>query len=144
MGFERKADELGVIVVFGVPPHGWWGCYDPDKHHITVRKDLGYVQRRSTIWHELGHAHYRHVGSSPGQERQASMWAARHLIGARAFVDVARVTDDLISIAHILNVMPSDVRNFEKSLSLEELFLLRKAIDADITIGEREPPDGEN
>lgn len=138
MGFELMADEMGVKVVFGLPPNGWWGCYDPDRHRITVRQDLGFIQLRSTVWHELGHAHYRHVGVTPRQEAQASAWAARHLVRVRSFIDAARITDDLLSIAHILNVMPSDVRNFEKSLSLDELFLLRKAIDSDTTTEDRE------
>ncbi len=57
------------------------------------------------------------------------MWAARHLIRPAAFVEAARITDDLISIAHRLNVMPDDVRHFEQSLTLEELLILRQQID---------------
>jgi hypothetical protein len=129
MGYELKAEEMGVRIVSGYPPRGWWGSYDPDRHRITIRPDLGYVQHRSTMWHELGHAHYRHIGCTPRQERQARMWAARHLIYPAAFVEAARITDDLISIAHRLNVMPDDVRHFEQSLTLEELLILRQQID---------------
>lgn len=129
MGFELKAEQMGVRIVYAHPPHGWWGCYDPDKHRIIIRPDLGHIQRRSTIWHELGHAHYQHVGCTPRQERQARMWAARHLIKPHAFIDAARITDDLISIAHRLSVMPDDVRHFEQSLTLDELLHFRKEID---------------
>ena len=129
MGYERMAEHLGVTVVSGYPPHGWWGCYDPDRHRITIRPDLGYIQLQSTIWHELGHAYYRHVGCTPRQERQARMWAARHLVRPDAFIDAARITDDLISIAHRLNVMPDDVRHFEQSLTIDELLHFRKEID---------------
>lgn len=129
MGFELKAEEMGVRIVYGYPPHGWWGSYNPDRHRITLRPDLGHIQLRSTAWHELGHAHFRHVGCTPRQERQARMWAARHLIRPRPFVEAARITDDLISIAHRLNVMPDDVRHFEQSLTLEELLHLRKEIN---------------
>ena len=129
MGFELKAEEMGVKIVPGYPPRGWWGSYDPDRHRIMYRPDLGYIQRRSTVWHELGHAYYGHVGCTPRQERQARMWAARHLIRPAAFVESARITDDLVSIAHRLNVMPEDVRHFEQSLTLEELIHLRKQID---------------
>ena len=129
MGYEQMAEELGVTLVSGYPPHGWWGAYDPDRHRIIIRPDLGYIQARSTIWHELGHAHYQHVGCTPRQERQARMWAARHLIRPRAFIEAAQITDDLISIAHRLNVMPDDVRHFEQSLTMDELLYLRKEID---------------
>jgi hypothetical protein len=129
MGHELMAEDMGVRIVSGYPPHGWWGCYDPDRHRIIIRPDLGYIQARSTIWHELGHAHYQHVGCTPRQERQARMWAARHLIKPKAFVEAARITDDLISIAHRLSVMPEDVRHFEQSLTLDELLHLRKEID---------------
>jgi hypothetical protein len=129
MGFERMAEDMGVRVVLGRPPHGWWGCYDPDLHQITLLKGLGHVQLRSTAWHELGHAHYRHVGCTPSQERQASYWAARHLINPRALISAAQISDDIISIAHRLNVMPDDVRHFERSLTVDDLILLRKEID---------------
>lgn len=129
MGYERMAEDLGVTLVSGYPPHGWWGCYDPDRHRIIIRPDLGHIQARSTIWHELGHAYYQHVGCDPKQERQARIWAARRLIRPQAFIDAARITDDLISIAHRLNVMPDDVRHFEQSLTMDELLYLRKEID---------------
>lgn len=129
MGYERMAEDLGVTLVSGYPPYGWWGCYDPDRHRIIVRPDLGYIQARSTVWHELGHAYYQHVGCTPRQERQAKRWAARHLIRPQAFIDAARITDDLISIAHRLNVLPDDVRHFEQSLTEEELLHLRKEIN---------------
>lgn len=129
MGFELMAETMGVRIVSGHPPHGWWGCYDPDRHQVTLRPDLGYVQLRSTAWHELGHAYFQHVGCTPRQENQARFWAARHLINPRDFVEAAKITDDLISIAHRLCVMPDDVRYFEKSLTWDELMLLRKEID---------------
>ncbi|MDJ0319794.1 ImmA/IrrE family metallo-endopeptidase [Pseudarthrobacter sp. PS3-L1] len=129
MGFEKKAEEMGVKILYKAPPHGWWGCWDPDKRHITLHPDLGYIQLRSTAWHELGHAHYEHIGHTPKQELQASVWAARHLIRPHAFVEAARITDDLISIAHRLHVLPEDVRAWEKSLTLEELIHIRKEIN---------------
>ncbi|WP_285240104.1 ImmA/IrrE family metallo-endopeptidase [Pseudarthrobacter sp. MEB009] len=129
MGWELKAEEMGVRVSFAHPPHGWWGCWDPDHRRIRLHPDLGPIQLRSTAWHELGHAHYEHVGRSAKQELQASVWAARHLIRPAAFIDAARITDDLISIAHRLHVMPDDVRAWEKSLTLEELIHIRKEIN---------------
>lgn len=129
MGYERMAEQLSVRIHYRRPPNGWWGCWDPDRRRILIHPDLGYIQRRSTAWHELGHAYYEHVGCSPKQELQARTWAARHLIRTAAFIDAARITDDLISIAHRLHVMPDDVRAWEKSLTLEELIHIRKEIN---------------
>lgn len=65
MGYEEKAEELGVTILDGYPPNGWWACYDPDSHTILRHAELGALQRRSCTWHELGHAHYRHIGCNP-------------------------------------------------------------------------------
>ncbi|WP_168225744.1 hypothetical protein [Pseudarthrobacter sp. NIBRBAC000502771] len=42
---------------------------------------------------------------------------------------MVELTDDLVSIAHRLNVMPDEVRAWEKSLTLEELIHIRKEIN---------------
>lgn len=129
MGFEQKADEMGVRILYKRPPNGWWGAWDPDKRRILLHPELGYIQMRSTAWHELGHAHYEHVGCNPKQELQARQWATRHLIRVEAFIAAAQITDDLLSIAHRLQVMPDDVKAWEKSLILEELIHIRKEIN---------------
>jgi IrrE N-terminal-like domain len=128
MGYEEKAEELGVTIIDGYPPNGWWACYDPDTHTILRHVEMAALQRRSSTWHELGHAYFRHVGCNPRQEAQASMWAARHLISPDAFVGAAQIDDDLVSIAHRLFVLPRDVRNFVKSLTTDEMLMLRKRI----------------
>ncbi|WP_275779632.1 ImmA/IrrE family metallo-endopeptidase [Paenarthrobacter sp. Y-19] len=128
MGYEEKAEELGVAIIDGYPPNGWWACYDPDTHTILRHVNLGALQRHSSTWHELGHAHFRHIGCNPKQEAQASMWASRHLISVDAFVAAAQIDDDLIGIAHRLFVLPRDVKYFVKSLSFEEMLELRKRI----------------
>lgn len=129
MGYEQMAEATGVRIVHKRPPNGGWGCRDPDRRRILLHPDLGHIQRRSTAWRELGHAHYKHVGCNPKQELQARAWAARHLIRTRAFIDAAQITDDLISIAHRLQVMPDDVKAWEKSLTLDELIHMRKEIN---------------
>lgn len=68
MGYERLVEEMGVNLVDGIPPNGWWGCYDPDTHTILRLKTLAPLQKRSSTYHELGHAYFRHVGCNPRQE----------------------------------------------------------------------------
>jgi Zn-dependent peptidase ImmA (M78 family) len=114
MTLERWIDTLGVTVVERPCPQGWWGYYDPDRHEVTLRPSLGAVQRYSTLAHELGHAFYRHVGTTPKQERQASEWAARALIGPAEFESAAQVFDSVAAVANELNVLPRDVRRYAR------------------------------
>jgi Zn-dependent peptidase ImmA (M78 family) len=97
---------LGVSVVESPCPHGWWGFYDPARHMVTLRPHLGPVQRRSTLAHELGHAYYRHWGTTPKQERQASDWAARVLVTPGEFEAATRIFDAVAAVANELNVLP--------------------------------------
>lgn len=129
MGWEQMAEQMGVRVVRAVPPHGWWGCWDPDKRTVTLHPGLAHIQLRSTAWHELGHVHYGHAGRSRKQEHQANVWAARHLIKPARFIHAARITDDLLTIAEHLNVMPDDVKTWQQTLTLEELIHIRKEIN---------------
>lgn len=129
MGYERLADEMGVKVVDGIPPNGWWGCYDPDTHTVVRLKTLAPLQKRSSTYHELGHAFFRHVGCNPRQEAQASMWAARKLITPSAFLAAHQISDDVFTIAFHLEVMPRDVRYYLKSLSSSEVESFRKRIE---------------
>lgn len=54
---------------------------------ITLRRGLGYINRRCTLAHELGHCVLGHDPAATGwikdrQERDADQWAARLLISA--------------------------------------------------------------
>lgn len=114
MRIERWVDILGVTVVERPCPYGWWGFYDPARHEVTLRPGLGAVQRRSTLAHELGHAYYRHWGTMPKQERQASDWAVRVLILPTEFESAIRIFDGVAAVANELNVLPRDVRHYAK------------------------------
>lgn len=128
MDVDMLVGELGVKVVNGRLPEGWWGAYRKADHTITMRPRIGPLQYRSTIMHELGHAWYQHDGSTPRAEREASMWAARRLITARAFIDACRTEDTAHGIAHILGVLPRDVQNYVAQLSVSERMILSKIL----------------
>lgn len=128
MDLERIVGELGVTVRAGRLPEGWWGSYNHITHEITMRPRLGGLQRRSTLAHELGHAYYRHECSTPQTERQASVWAARRLIRASEFIDACRQDDTAHGIAHILGVLPRDVKNYVTTLTPAETLLIRQII----------------
>lgn len=128
MDIDRIVGELGVTVRTGTLPNGWWGAYNQQKHEIILRPRLGALQRRSTLAHELGHAQYMHAGSTPFNERQASIWAARRLIQASAFIDASTISDTAQGIAHILGVLPRDVTNYVSTLTTAETLLIRQII----------------
>lgn len=128
MDIDRIVGELGVTVRTGKLPEGWWGSYNHLKHEIVLRPRLGALQRRSTLAHELGHAFYRHTGSSPSSERQASIWAARRLIRATPFIEACRIADTAQGLAHILGVLPRDVQNYVTSITPAETLLIRQLV----------------
>lgn len=131
MDIERYITETGVHVVVGGLPPGWWGAYDYDTHTIFRRRSLGPTQYRSTMAHELGHAWFQHRGTTPGQEREASMWAARRLIDAEAFIDAVRVCEHRTGIAQILGVMPADVDAYLSCLSEADVEFIRGMVAKD-------------
>ena len=125
---HRIADELGVSIRRGSLPHGWWGAYDHRVHGITVHDAARGIQLRSILAHELGHAYHRHAGSTPRFEREASHWAARHLISMGAFLDCLHWCDRKQGAAHHLGVLPSDVQHYIDSLSPAEVELIRRYV----------------
>jgi len=114
MMLERWIDELGVRVVERPCPQGWWGYYDPESHLIVMRPRLAMVQGKSTLAHELGHAFFKHWGTTPKQERVASEWAAQALISASDFESATRMFDSVAAVANELDVLPRDVRNYAR------------------------------
>lgn len=128
MGTDMLIAELGVSVVEGELPDGWWGAYDPDTHTITLLPKLGYIQWRSTLYHELGHAYYRHEGNHAWQERQARVWAARRLIPVSDFIDANLLHTSVQEVAHYLSVMPDDVETYVSTLSPAETMLIQQLI----------------
>lgn len=86
---ESLSHEMGITVIetskLGSALNA---CFHPASQTIFIKIGLDPVTRRCAIAHELGHAHYGHICSSPGAERQADEWAAQQLLDAN---DVAAV-----------------------------------------------------
>lgn len=79
------------------------------------------AQHRSTLAHELGHAHYEHHGHHPKNESKADKWAARQLLSFDQVLDCARTTLSASQIALNLNVMPWVVEAFVNTLDAEQV-----------------------
>lgn len=130
MHLDLIAADLGVSVREGILPNGWWGAYSHQHHSITLLPGLAPIQYRSTLAHELGHAHYRHRGSTTSTEWQASVWAARQLIDYDRFIEAALGADRVAGVASILEVMPSDVDTYVRALSGRDRRHLHKLLTA--------------
>lgn len=125
---DLLAQQMGVRIRTAVTPHGWWGVYDHPHRLITLRPGMGPIQARCTLMHELGHAHYGHTGVSGKQELLANRWAAYRLVDFEQLLNVAPVEQSTPGIAAALNVLPSVLETYLKTLTLRELSHLRAAV----------------
>lgn len=122
---EAYVRALGVQVRVGWVPDGCWGTYDAELHLVTLKEGLAPLQMICTLMHELGHAAYRHTGTSARQEREANEWAAARLIDKQEFIDAALVEKSAVGIANRVGVLPDVVLHYVNTLSDGE----RDAID---------------
>lgn len=115
----RLAEDMGVRLVRH--DGGDKGYYDDATRTISTRRGLSIAEYRSTLAHELGHAHYRDVRvrdpvRHARQERRADKWAARLLLDE---VDITKAlachsghlaptAHELEITQHILNVYLTD------------------------------------
>jgi hypothetical protein len=123
--FAADIAASGVTVREGTLPDGWWGAYDHRRHEIILLPGLGRVQLRSVLAHELGHAYYRHQGSTPAKEAQAEIWAAQRLITSNSFAEAAKGGNWAGLIASELGVLPSDAVRFLQTLPDDEWLAMR-------------------
>lgn len=105
---QRLAEDMGVRLARH--DGGDKGYYDDATRTISTRRGLSIAQYRSTLAHELGHAHYGDVRvrdpvRHAKQEHRADQWAAALLLDE---VDVATAlachSGHLAPTAHELEV----------------------------------------
>lgn len=128
MDLMGKATELGVKVIVGELPEGWWGSWNHRTRTITLLEGLGAAQKRSVLAHELAHAALHHTCSTPDTERDARELAARWLINPARAAAKMKAVNWLGLIANELGVMPSDVAAYYRSLTDEERLCIRGLI----------------
>lgn len=107
-----KAAEFGVRVHVWDLPRGTRGLYDDHEKRIYLDLRLTAAERRSTLAHELGHAHHGHDCSTPAAERQARTYAAEILIDPAEFARLERVNPDAHWMAEELDVTPQIVIDY--------------------------------
>lgn len=77
--------------------------------------------------HELGHAHYGHVGVTGKQETLANRWAAYRLIDFGDLLTLASVEQSSSGVAASLEVMPDVLETYLQLLTRDQLGALRSA-----------------
>lgn len=112
---HRLAETLGVTLHRHTG--GQKGWYDHQLRIISTRRGMSITQYRSTLAHELGHAHHGDVACRDPVlhvrlERRADLYAARLLITPHEFRDaciwhhdhLGAVADDLEVTHHLASV----------------------------------------
>lgn len=72
------ADHMGIHLAKHAG--GLKGFYIHDLRLISTRRGLTIAEYRSTLAHELAHAHYQDTFSTPKIEARADRWAANYLL----------------------------------------------------------------
>lgn len=105
---EGVAHHMGVDIEYRDQlRRGRWGEYDHRRRTIRLRAGLGPLQWRSTLAHELGHAHHGHWWTSLKHEDQADTYAAWLLISPQAWRSaISAHPDSPQSVAAELGVLP--------------------------------------
>ena len=99
---------------YATPSVGDWGQYDSSAHRITLLPELGEVQHRSVLSHEIGHALYRHDRSTARTEREATHAAHWLTISLCEFLWAVNAFESMQAVAHELGVLPSDVEAYAR------------------------------
>lgn len=121
------AQQMGVRVRTAPTPPGWWGVYDHRRRLITMKPQLAPIQYDCTLFHELGHAHYGHVGVTGKQEMLANRWAAYRLIEFDSLIECAELEQTSAAVAASLGVLPSVLQTYLELLTRDQLNELRQA-----------------
>lgn len=90
------------------------GLTDLIDRHITLRTGMSLAQARSTLAHELGHAHYGHDCTTPMYERQARRYAARLLIDPALYAEKERINSDQHWLADEFTVTHRIIIDYEQ------------------------------
>ncbi|MFJ3957734.1 ImmA/IrrE family metallo-endopeptidase [Arthrobacter sp. NPDC090010] len=119
---------MGVRIRIGDTPGLAWGIWDPDRRLITLRPGMGPLQHEWTAYHELGHAHYEHIGRNPKQELAADRWAIRNMLTVDVVAREAEPGLTVQQLAARLNVLPRALHVFLDDLTAIEREVLRALV----------------
>lgn len=127
--------------MMGVPVHwedhlpiGWMGAYSSIGHSIFLLAGLSKRQERSVLAHELGHAHYRHDGSTRGNEWHADKWAAQQVIKLEDYAEASRGEPSLDQLARRLGVTSHLTSVYIKTIRAPDMFLTVQPVKLELRV----------
>jgi Zn-dependent peptidase ImmA (M78 family) len=100
--FEH-ADALGLTITYGRLRSGN-GLWIPDYRTIILQPRMRFIQERSVLAHEIGHADLGHRDGRPKHETLADRYAAEHLIDLARYRELVRWTPDVARLSLELGV----------------------------------------
>jgi antirestriction protein ArdC len=92
-----------------------------------MKPQLAPIQYDCTLFHELGHAHYGHVGVTGKQELLANRWAAYRMVSFESLIECAELEQTSANVAASLGVLPSVLQTYLGTLTRAQLGELRQA-----------------
>ncbi|WP_144795740.1 ImmA/IrrE family metallo-endopeptidase [Microbacterium paludicola] len=110
----RFAASLGIELHASHLPEDVLGYYSPDESRIYFDLQLTPNERRTTIAHELGHAHYGHRCDTSRNELQADKYAATLLINPAEYADLETINPDRHFLADELAVTVELLEFYER------------------------------
>lgn len=109
-----EAARLGIAVKYASLDQPLRGAYLPEHSLIIIDKALTLPQRRETLAHELGHAHYGHDCTTPTTEAQAWRRAAHLTVNPDAYARAERLNPHPAAIALELDLTPTLILEWQK------------------------------
>ena len=110
----KEAARLGVSVKYAPLQPPLRGAYLDRLSLIIVDQALTLPQRRETLAHELGHAHYSHDCTNAHSEAQVWRWAARFLVDVDAYAQAELMNPHPAAIALDLDLTTNIVVEWQK------------------------------
>lgn len=107
----KHAEEVGIEVIHRKirTANGMWL---PEHNLIVIRQEMKAAWDRSTLAHELGHAHLGHRDDRAKHEVMADRYAANNLIDMRECRELMSWTPDTHKVAAELGVTTRLLRVF--------------------------------
>lgn len=100
----QHAEALGVEIQYRDLPPGEFGRWYNHRRLVVLRPGMRPAHEQCVLAHELGHAAYGHVSSTPKTELQADRFAASNLINFAMLMDAAEKSQNEAEVCLELGV----------------------------------------
>lgn len=120
-GYEpfTHAEQLGIKVVYR-ELENCNGLWVSELNVIYLSPGMRRIHERCVLAHEIGHAVLGHRDSSPKNELQADIYAAKNLITPRLLLIASRLYDHDRFIAEECGVTVPILKAYRKAIEIKE------------------------